>query len=53
MPMQRKIINTMAAEIQRMARIYFSPLMAGWQTWKHGGGYVRQLLDLYRQHGIL
>ena len=53
MRMQHKIIKPMAAEIRRMARIYFAPLTAGWQTWKHGGGYVRQLLDLYRQHGIL
>ena len=53
MRMQHQIISRMTAEIQRMARIYFAPLMAGWQTWKHGGGYVHQLLSLYRQGGIL
>ena len=53
MRMQHKIISRMTAEIQRMARIYFAPLMAGWQTWKHGGGYVHRLLSLYRQGGML
>ena len=53
MRMQHQIISQMAAEIQRMARNYFAPLTAGWHTWKHGGGYVRQLLGLYRQGGML
>ena len=53
MRMQHQIISQMAAEIQRMARIYFAPIMAVWKTWKHGGGYVHQLLSLYRQSGML
>ena len=50
---QHKIMDRMAAEIRHMARIYFAPIMAVWKTWKHGGGYVHQLLSLYRQSGML
>ncbi len=53
MRMQHKIINHMAAYVRRMGRVYFAPLTAGWQTWKHGGGYVHRLLGLYRQGRIL
>ena len=50
---QHKIMDRMAAEIRRMARIYFAPLTAGWLAWRHGGGYVHRLLSLYRQGGML
>ena len=53
MRMQHKIVSQLAAGIQRLARIYFAPITAGWQTWVHGGGYVNRLLTLYRQGGML
>ena len=53
MRIQHKFIRQMPAEIRRMARIYFAPLTAGWQAWKHGGGYAHRLVTLYRQGRML